>query len=127
MLKKRDVAHSTFVHNSINLSAKRAALIREIEKYGIAAQGRSEYIAHLSGKRLTRDRAIRAKCYDCMGYFADGKVDCEQTNCPLYPFMPYTLTKRVPVGSVQSMPEKISDAPVCLYPPKSGNTEIAGG
>jgi len=24
-----------------------------------------------------------------MGYYADGKIDCEVKACPLYPFMPY--------------------------------------
>jgi len=24
-----------------------------------------------------------------MGYYSDGKIDCECTSCPLYPWMPY--------------------------------------
>ena len=48
---------------------------------------------HLAGKRLTRDQAIVAKCCDCMGGFADGRVDCEIPTCSLYPFMPYRKDK----------------------------------
>lgn len=120
-MQNENIALSTFVPNSLKVCTKGKDTIREIEKWGIAAQGRSEIIAHLSGIRLTRDRAIRAKCYDCMGYFADGKDDCRQADCPLYPFMPYSQANNIPVGSVQDMPEKNSDAPVCLYPPKTGD------
>jgi hypothetical protein len=63
--------------------------IREIEKYGMKARGRKELIQHLQGKRLQRGQAITAKCYDCMGCFSDGKVDCLIPMCPLYGFMPY--------------------------------------
>jgi len=44
---------------------------------------------HLSGSKLTRSRAILAKCCDCMGQYVDGKRDCSMPKCPLYPFMPY--------------------------------------
>jgi hypothetical protein len=53
------------------------------------AQGQLELEKHLKGERLTQRRAILAKCYDCMGAYRDGKVDCRITKCPLYPFMPY--------------------------------------
>lgn len=55
----------------------------------IAAKGRSEINAYLAGKRITRNQAIRAKCYDCMGGYSDGKLDCRIKTCPLYPWMPY--------------------------------------
>lgn len=40
-------------------------------------------------KPNTRGNAILAKCHDCTGYYADGKVDCEVVKCPLYTYMPY--------------------------------------
>lgn len=52
-------------------------------------QGRKELAKHLQGKQTTPQGAMRAKCYDCMGYYADGAVDCEMPSCPLYPWMPY--------------------------------------
>ena len=56
---------------------------------GISAKGRIDLIKFVSGGRLTPLRAIQAKCYDCMGYYVDGKRDCEQYDCPLHCFMPY--------------------------------------
>lgn len=68
--------------------------IMEIHKYGLKAIGRKEICAHLTGKHLTRGEAILAKCYDCCGYYLDGKVDCQIPACPLYSFMPYGKDSR---------------------------------
>lgn len=38
---------------------------------------------------LCASQAIVAKCTDCMGWFVDGRHDCDVTDCPLYPWMPY--------------------------------------
>jgi len=83
----------------------------DIKRYGIAAQGRAELNAHVKGKHLTRDKAIRAFCYDCMGYFEDGKADCKQIDCPLYRFMPYKMSNNVLAGLVQLLPEKNASVP----------------
>lgn len=53
------------------------------------AKGRKELLAHLEGTQLTQRQMIQAKCYDCTGYYADGKQDCSMPDCPLYPLMPY--------------------------------------
>lgn len=39
-------------------------------------------------KKETQDLrwAIFGKCFDCMGFQADGYMDCEMLNCPLYPY-----------------------------------------
>jgi len=68
---------------------QRERRIREIETYGMKARGRKELLVHLTGKPLQRGQAIPAKCYDCTGYYADGKVDCHMPMCPLYGYMPY--------------------------------------
>lgn len=120
-MKKGELPDSTFVHKSLKLSTNKKDKIREIEKYGIAAQGRAELIAHLSGKRLTRDRAIRAFCYYCAGWFQDGKFDCKQSDCPLYPFMPYSPAINAPVAPAQALPAKNAHAPDRLYPPNLQN------
>ena len=44
---------------------------------------------HLQGDRITQRQMILAKCADCMGYYFDGRLDCEMPDCPLYPLMPY--------------------------------------
>ncbi len=61
----------------------------DIKRYGKAAKGRSEILRHLAGDRLTRGEAIMAKCYECEGYYLDGKVACSIGACPLQPFNPY--------------------------------------
>jgi len=56
------------------------------------AIGEKDLKNYLSGKTIRRGRAIVAKCCDCMGEYADGKIDCCIPECPLYPFMPYKDT-----------------------------------
>jgi hypothetical protein len=63
--------------------------IGEIEKNGMKAKGRKELVRHLEGRPLQRGQAIIAKCYECTGYYSDGKVDCLMPLCPLYGFMVY--------------------------------------
>ena len=53
------------------------------------AMGRREFLRSLEGVKLSFKQACIAKCYDCMSYYEDGKVDCLITDCPLYLFMPY--------------------------------------
>lgn len=62
-----------------------------IRTEGISARGRAELIKFYSGRRVTPLQAVKAKCYDCMGYYVDGKRDCGQVDCPLHRFMPYAL------------------------------------
>jgi hypothetical protein len=52
------------------------------------APGRAEYRRHLKKDRLTRGQSIKAFCYECSGYYADGVVGCEMPNCPLYSYNP---------------------------------------
>lgn len=80
--------------------------IQEIKKIGIAAPGRSELIAHLKSKRLYASKAIKAYCYDCMGYYADGKADCNQQDCPLHPFMHYAHKRNRLPDQLGTLPEK---------------------
>jgi len=74
--------------------------IQWIKKNGKTAQGKNEYIDYLENKtKLSPMKAIKANCYQCMGSYFDGRVDCEIPDCPLYPFMPYRkdkpITKRI--------------------------------
>ena len=55
----------------------------------ISAKGRAELIKHRAGKRLSYKQAVLAKCNECCGFYADGKLDCQIPECPLYGFMPY--------------------------------------
>jgi hypothetical protein len=58
-------------------------------KNGVTAKGRLGLEAHAAGRRLTQRQGIHAKCYDCMGGYRDGRVDCCCPACPLYAWMPY--------------------------------------
>jgi hypothetical protein len=109
----------TLVHNSLKLSTERQILIREISKHGIAAKGQALLKKSLQGDRLSASQAIKAKCYDCMGYFEDGKGDCGDPLCPLYPWMAYGQK----ACANRALPEKKSEALVCSYPPQSGNLQ----
>lgn len=53
------------------------------------AKGAAAYAKISKGAILSMRQHINAKCYECMGYFADGPRDCEIPKCPLYPFHPY--------------------------------------
>ncbi len=39
--------------------------------------------------KVTHKNAILAKCHDCCGGYLDGRKDCGNTSCSLYPYMPY--------------------------------------
>ena len=59
--------------------------------------GRKELIKHLQGNRITQRQIIKAKCFECMGGYADGTFDCHIPDCALYPMMPY-------LGKEQTLP-----------------------
>jgi hypothetical protein len=63
--------------------------IKNIRLHGKSARGKNELLKHLSSQRLTLKQAVNAHCYDCMNFYADGKIDCHLLHCPLHPFMPY--------------------------------------
>lgn len=67
--------------------------INNIRLNGKTARGQKEILKHLSGQRLTLKQAVLAHCYDCSGFFADGKVDCECPACSLHPFMAYNQNR----------------------------------
>jgi len=61
-----------------------------IRENGTTAQGKKEYVKYLeNGQKLSHKQAILANCYQCLGFYVDGRHDCEIPDCPLYPFMPY--------------------------------------
>ncbi len=55
----------------------------------ISAKGRAELIKYRDGKKLSYKQSALAKCYECCGFYADGKLDCLIPDCPLYGCMPY--------------------------------------
>lgn len=67
--------------------------ISDIKRHGKTARGKKELIKHLEGGRLTLKKAVNAYCYDCTGYYADGRQDCKMPKCSLYPFMAFNQDK----------------------------------
>jgi len=60
-----------------------------VEQHGGQFRGKKELLKHLDGQTISARQAIIAKCYECNGYYADGKADCKMPDCPLYPYMIY--------------------------------------
>ena len=62
------------------------SLIKLIKKHGAFNVGKSRLIKYFQGEHITRKDAIYAYCFDCQGYCEDGKFECDQLQCPLYPY-----------------------------------------
>ena len=77
-------------------------LMKELPK----ARGTKELRKHLQGERLTTRQMVLAKCCDCLGYYIDGKMDCQIPACPLYPLMPYQKNQSYKVKSVSDSQRK---------------------
>jgi hypothetical protein len=83
--------------------------LESLKKVGRRGHGQAELIKYWTdGLPLTQQQAIRAKCYECSGYYADGAEVCIQKDCPLWPYMPYNtnrkkvrVKKALPKGVVQ--------------------------
>lgn len=67
---------------------------------GVKAKGKRELLRHQKGERLTFQAMIQAKCYECCGGYADGRIDCKIPECPLYPQMPYRAGGVKPIRKV---------------------------
>ncbi|MGD0230540.1 MAG: hypothetical protein ABSC19_09285 [Syntrophorhabdales bacterium] len=44
---------------------------------------------YLRGERIAAGQAVLTNCYSCMRGYTDGKRDCGNRSCLIYPFMPY--------------------------------------
>lgn len=63
--------------------------ILESARNGLQRAGKAQLLKHLQGKRLQRNEAIKAKCYECNGL---GELaTCDIATCPLYPYSPYRV------------------------------------
>jgi hypothetical protein len=78
------VINNRFPSYKISLEQKVCAL--DVAK---ASPGRDYLKKYYSGQKLSARQAIIAQCCACLGYYADGKLDCECPLCSLYAFMPY--------------------------------------
>lgn len=51
--------------------------------------GKAELLKHMTGERLTRDEAIRAKCFDCVCGGDDKPDRCTVIQCALTAYCPW--------------------------------------
>lgn len=71
-------------------TAQKKQHLNHVLTCGKQFQGKSEITKFLNGFRITRKEAIKAKCYDCMGFYDNAQEkDCKNYTCPLYTYMPY--------------------------------------
>ena len=63
--------------------------VKDVIKNGKKAIGQQEFIDLLYGDSLSTAKLIKAFCYDCRAWYADGIGDCKDKKCPLYSKMPY--------------------------------------
>ena len=63
----------------------------KIAQGGKMRTGKNQLIKYLKGGRLTRQQAIKAKCYECNGLGESNECDIEE--CSLYPYSPYKSKK----------------------------------
>jgi len=82
----------------------------DIQRDGLARRGMNELLKYCQGEDLTQREAIAAHCYECVGYGMEGKTDCSNPFCPLYPFNPYSSRKRVSRVLSEDHKEKLSKA-----------------
>lgn len=76
------------------MSSGRVSPFLEDVRKAKTASGRNEYLKFLEEGTITLGQAVKAKCFDCCGYYEDGKVDCGVADCPLYPWMPFGKAKK---------------------------------
>lgn len=67
--------------------------LHDVER-SMLSSGKAEMKLHLNSKPLSRMQAMKAKCFECMNGFLDGRQDCKIKDCPLYPWMPYSDENR---------------------------------
>ena len=58
------------------------------------SSGRDLLRKHILGIRLTSRQRGVAMCCECMGFYKDGRHDCECPQCALYPQMPYRAGRK---------------------------------
>lgn len=77
--------------------------------------GKKELVRHMKDGKLTYSQMAKAKCFECMGGYADGAADCKIRQCPLYPVMPYRESNPCP-----------PDPPICPSTGNNGDQGVSG-
>jgi hypothetical protein len=59
---------------------RREQTIKNVKKWA-KKTGKADYLRYLEGERLTRDEAIKARCYECIQ--GEDTRPCHVITCPL--------------------------------------------
>jgi hypothetical protein len=82
-------------------------ILADIQARGRMAIGKLPYEKFLRGENISAVASIRANCYSCMGYYADGKVDCKNETCAFYRWMPYGRFRRPASVPEEELPPEV--------------------
>lgn len=74
--------------DTIRMSERLLSKVRMVED-APASKGRTLLLKYLGGGKLTARQSVIAFCCECMGFYHDGRHDCENYMCSHYPLMPY--------------------------------------
>jgi len=77
----------------VNMGRERQRLFDEYQKAN-ECPGKRHYIRLLKGETLTLKQSMISDCFICTAGHLDGKVDCQNSLCAIYPFMPYRQDKQ---------------------------------
>jgi len=59
--------------------------LKVLDAFGLKQYGYSVMVSFLLMEHLSYSKRCFAKCYQCMGYCADGAEECNDILCPLFP------------------------------------------
>lgn len=91
--EKQKRQRTKFLKFDENFTNQQAKQKEKSAKKGASSPNKKSFLKFINGKPIAWRDAGQAMCYECMGYFEDGKIDCYGYDCPLYPFYPYKNKK----------------------------------
>ncbi len=72
--------------------------------------GKAHYLRFLQEEKLTRDEAIQAKCYECVG--GEDTEPCLVSTCPLTPFCQWNKPKKANTSTADiNSPDALQSVP----------------
>jgi hypothetical protein len=93
---QRDPSKPTRIMKTLTKAVQKHGKYITGAKQAIKSKGRDLYLLYVEQNALlTTKQAIIAQCAHCSGWYVDGKCDCENPDCPLYPYMPYGQYRKV--------------------------------
>ncbi len=87
-MKKQNKAHNLVFDKEIVSSR-----LRQLKEAPVS-QGKRYLEEYYTGIKLNPRHSIVAFCCECLGFFVDGRSDCEMPQCPLYVYMPYGVCRK---------------------------------